>query len=100
VATLQTLVVVLMHSRLDYGDAVLVSIPAYLQSALNAAARLIYRLGFRDHITDAIISLHWLRIPERVKYKVLLTVHNAATRYLGPLVRLATRSARTSLCCH
>ena len=43
------LVVALVHSgRLDYGNGVLVGLPAYrtrrLQSALNAAARLIYRV--------------------------------------------------------
>jgi len=48
-ATFQVLVVALVHSRLDYGNAVvLVGIPAYLvrrlQSVLNAAARLIYHL--------------------------------------------------------
>jgi len=44
---------------------VLAGLPAYLirqlQSVLNAAARLIYRLRSHDHITDALISLHWLR---------------------------------------
>ena len=69
-ATLQTLVVALVHSRLDYGNGVLVGLPAHLmrrlQSVLNAAARLIYRLRTRDHITDALISLHWLRAPERI----------------------------------
>ena len=67
-ATLQMLVVAPVHSRLDYGNSVLVGLPAYLtrrlQSVLNAAARLIYRLRTRDHITDALISLHWLRVPE------------------------------------
>jgi len=47
--TLQMLVVALVyHSRLDYGNSVLTGIPAYptrrLQSVLNAAARLIYKL--------------------------------------------------------
>jgi len=41
-ATLQMLVVALLHSRLDYGNGVLVCLPAYLtrrlQSVLNAAA--------------------------------------------------------------
>jgi len=36
---------------------------------LNAATHLIYRLRFRDHITDALISLHWLRVPERIALK-------------------------------
>jgi len=44
-ATLQMLVVALVHSRLDYGNAVLVAVPAYLVrrllSVLNTAAQLI-----------------------------------------------------------
>jgi len=62
VATLQTPVVALVHPRLDYYNAVLVGIPACLQrrlqSVLNAAARLTYCLGFPDHVTDALTSLH------------------------------------------
>jgi len=46
-----------------------------LQSGLNAAARLIYHLGFRDHLIDAFIGLHWLRVPERVKYKVAVLTY-------------------------
>jgi len=57
--TFQTLVVALVHSRLDYGNSVLV--PAYLlrrlQSVLNAAARLIFHLKRSDRITDALVSL-------------------------------------------
>jgi len=49
-----------------------------LQSILSAAARPIYRLGTRDHITDALISLHWLRVPA---YKVL---YGDAPRYADP----------------
>jgi len=45
-ATFQSLVITLVLSRLDYGNAMLVGLPAYLvrrlQSVLNAAARLIY----------------------------------------------------------
>ena len=62
----RSLVVALVHSRLDYGNFILVRSPAYrlryLQSVLNAAARLTYRLGRYDHITDALVSLHWLRV--------------------------------------
>ena len=72
--TFQTLVVALVHSRLDYGNSVLVCVPAYLlrrlQSVLNAAARLIFHLKRSDRITDALVSLHWLRVPERIQYKV------------------------------
>jgi len=33
---------------------------------LNAAARLIYHMRSADHITDALISLHWLRASQRI----------------------------------
>jgi len=70
-ATLQMLVVRLVLSRLDFGNSVLVGIPAYLlrrlQSVMNAGARLIFQLRRSDHITDALLSLHWLRVPERIQ---------------------------------
>ena len=104
-ATLQMLVVALVHSLLDYGNGVLVDLPAYLmrqlQSVLNAAARLIYGLRTRDHITDALISLHWLRVPERIQYKLAVLTHKVlyggAPTYLGPLVRVADLPGRRSL---
>jgi len=72
--TFQSLIVSLVISRLDYGNAVLVGLPVYLvrrlQSVLNAAARLIYHMRSADHITDALISLHWLRASQRIEYKV------------------------------
>jgi len=80
------LVVALVHSRLDYWNDVLVSLPAYLtrrfQSVdLNAAARLIYRLTTGDHIlSDAIISLHWLRVPERIRYKLAVLAYKVLHR--------------------
>ena len=43
-----------------------------LQSVLNAAARLIYHMRSADHITDALVSLHCLRVPERIEYKIAL----------------------------
>jgi len=59
------LVVALVLSRLDYGNAVLVGLPGYLysrlQSVLNAAARSIAGLRRSDHITDTLASFHWLR---------------------------------------
>ena len=29
-------------------------------------------LTLNDHITDALVSLHWLRVPERIQYKIAL----------------------------
>jgi len=36
----------------------------------NAAARLIYNLRRCDHISDALISLHWLCVPQRITFSV------------------------------
>ena len=63
--------------------------------------RLIYRLRSRDHITDALISLHWLRVPERIQYKLAVLTYNVlrggAPSYLGPLVRVADLPGRRAL---
>ena len=91
-STFQKLVVALVHSRLDYGNGVLVGIPAHLmrrlQSVLNAAAQLI-----PDYITDALVSLYWLRVSERIQYKIAVlsykVLHDTSPRYLGPLTRIA-----------
>lgn len=104
-ATLQTLVVVLVLSRLDYGNSVLIGLPAYLvrrlQSVLNASARLIFHLRRSDHITDALVSLHWLRVPERIHYKIAVLAYKVlqgtAPRYLGPFVRVAELPGRRCL---
>ena len=104
--TLQMLVVALVHSCLDYGNSTLAGIPAYLtrrlQSVLNAAARLIYQLRSSDHISDALVCLHWLRIPERIVYKIALLTYKVmnacmAPRYLGPFVRVADLPGRRAL---
>jgi hypothetical protein len=100
-----SLVVALVHSRLDYGNFIPVRSPAYrlryLQSVLNAAARLTYRLGRHDHITDALVSLHWLRVPERVDYKLAVqsyrVLHGAAPNYMNVLRRTADLVSRQRL---
>jgi len=55
-----------------------------------------------DHITDVLISLQWLRVPERIQYKlVVLThkvLHGGAPPYLGPLLRIADLPGRRLLC--
>jgi len=83
-ATLQMLVVAVVHSRLDYGNGVLVSLPAdlmrRLQSVLNAATQPIYRLRTRDDVTDALISQHWLRVLERIQYKLAVLAYRVLHR--------------------
>jgi hypothetical protein len=67
-STFQALVVALVLTRLDYANSVLIGLLVHLirrlQSVLNVAARLIYGLRRCDHITDALLTLHWLKVPE------------------------------------
>ena len=71
-------------TRLDYGNAVLTGLPVYLsrrlQSVLNAAARLIFGLRHSDHVSDEPISLHWLRIPQRIQFKVAVLTYKVVAR--------------------
>ena len=77
--TATTLVVVLVHSQLDYNNAVLAGLPTYLQhhlqSVLSAATWLIYCLIFRDNITNAIICLYWLRVLQLLKFMLAVLTY-------------------------
>ena len=42
----------------------------WLQSVLNAAARLICTARKTDHISPLVMDLHWLPVHERVKFKL------------------------------
>ena len=66
----------LVHSRLDYCNSALVRLPwslvQQLQSVLNSAARLVFGLKRFDHITPALMDLHWLPYPQRITYKLCM----------------------------
>ena len=87
----KSLVVSLVLSRLDYGNAVLCGLPDYqyrrLQSVLHAATRSMYSLRRYDHVTPALIKLHWLSAVDQVNFKVATLVycclHGLAPSYLS-----------------
>jgi len=91
----QSLVVSLVLTKLDYGNATLTGLPAYqyrrLQSVLNAAAKLIYRRRRFDHVTSLLRELHCLKSSERVAYKLAVTfyrcLHGLAPSYLAQSIR-------------
>ena len=73
---------VLTSTTLDYCNSLLIYLPLThiqrLQSTVqNAAARLIFNLRRCDHITDALVSLHWLRVPEQITFKVATLTYRA-----------------------
>ena len=72
----QLLVQALVHSKLDYCNSLLdglaVCATRPLQRIQNAAARLIFNLTRHSHVTPLLISLHWLPITARIRFKTLV----------------------------
>ena len=79
-----------------------------LQSVLNAAAWLVFSARKSEHITPLLCELHWLRVPERIKFRLCVLafrcLHGTAPPYLAETLHLTTsrnscsrlRSAATS----
>ena len=58
-----------------------------LQKSQNAAAApIVTRTNYREHVTPVLQSLHWLPISKRVEYKIpfliCLCVHETAPQYI------------------
>jgi len=103
---LQSLVSSLVLSRLDFGNSILVGMPALLQrlqSVMNAAARLIFPSSKFDHVTPVLRQLHWLKVRERIDFRlaavlVYKCLHGLAPPYLiDELCRPADLEARQRL---
>jgi len=83
------------RSTIDNCNVVVAGLPQRdldrIQSVLNAAARLTADARKFDHVTPLLVNLHWLRVPERIQYKLCVLVHRclngAATEYLSELIQ-------------
>jgi hypothetical protein len=73
--TARTIATALIHSKLDYCNSLFLNLPACqldrLQLVLNSAARAVTNTSKFHHITPILKSLHWLKITERIHYKIL-----------------------------
>ena len=78
----------LVHSKLDYCNSLYLNLPqnqiSRLQLLQNSLARAVTRIPKTEHITPVLKSLHWLKIEERIHYKIIsLTIfsipHNPNT---------------------
>ena len=89
-----TLIHALIGTRLDYCNLLLYNIAdakvEKLQKVQNQAARILTRSPRRDHITPVLKQLHWLKVHERIRYKVLILAHKSfyetAPQYFSALV--------------
>ena len=68
------------------------NVVAKLQSILNAAFRLVTKPRKYEHITPVMIKLHWLPIPNRIQFELLLLIykplHGLAPSYLTDILSL------------
>ncbi len=79
----QLLVQAIVISRLDYCNALLAGLPSNtikpLQMIQNAVAWLVFSEPKRAHVTPLFISLHWLPVAARIKFKTLMLAYRTAT---------------------
>ena len=92
--TTKTLVQALVTMKLDYCNSLMLGTPGYniskFQHIQNAAARVVYGKRFVLHITPYLKELHWLKVTERITYKIACLmykcVNGTAPKYVQELV--------------
>jgi len=96
---LQSLVVSLVLSRLDYGNAALAGLPtrelSRLQSVQNADARLIFSANKYDHVSSLLRDLHWLRAPSESTTRLPFSCIGVCTDFLRRTCLLIYGASRT-----
>jgi len=85
--SLEVLLHAFITSRLDYCNSLLAGAPncdlRRLQLIQNFAARILVNCRLRDRISPILSQLHWLPVPSRIQFKILLFTFKALND-LGP----------------
>ena len=94
----------LISTRLDYCNPMVYNLPTSsilrLHRIQNKADRILTRTPHRDHITEVLIDLHWLKIKARLVFKILILTFKAfidCTLYLCELIEQQKTTANTCL---
>ena len=100
-----TIATSLVHSKLDYCNSLYQGLPQVnlirLQHIQNSLARAVVSAPKFSHVTPLLRSLHWLKIPQRIEYKLcsitLKTLQSSKPIYLRNLITIQPqRSTRSS----
>lgn len=103
--TARTIATALVHSKLDYCNSLYYRLPLSqlhkLQVIQNSLARAVTKTPRYSHITPVLKSLHWLKIEQRIAYKIIsLTYtslqHNSPSYLMDKLELQSDRSTRSS----
>src|SRR6218665_676133 len=93
--TASTIAASIVHAKLDYCNSFLLNIDAtqinHHQAIQNALIRAATKTKKDHHITAALKTLYWLKIPEQIEYKVY---HSHSTN-LNPLSHPTSVSCST-----
>ena len=89
-----TIIHALNSCRLDYCNSILYNVPRRktdrLQRLQNQCVRILTKSPRREHITPVLMKLHWLKIQDRIIYKMLMltykSYYNMAPPYLSEFI--------------
>jgi len=81
--TASTIATSIVHSKLDYCNSLYHNLPNYQlnrpQQIQNSLARAVVKAPKSLHITTILKSLHWLKVNERIEYKLLSLTYKVLT---------------------
>jgi len=81
--TANTIATSIVHSKHDYCNSLYYNLPYSqlnrLQQIQNCPARAVFKAPKFTHTTPILKSLHWLKINQRIEYKILSLTHKVLT---------------------
>ena len=100
-----TIIYALISCRIDYCNSILYNVPKSktdrLQRLQNQCARILTKSPRREHITPVLMKLHWLKIQDRIIYKILMltykSYYNMVPPYLCELINKKESHVNTRL---
>ena len=102
--TTTTIATALVHSSLDYCNYLYHGLPITqikrLQHTQNGHSRAVTRTPKHSHISPVLKCLHWLKVEQRIQYKIIFITHNllhiTEPKYLHRLINIKPLSRTRS----